>query len=98
MPLHGLGVAAGEHECGTDAALGADGAEDVGRFGALVMRRPGASPSARPAPGDLVLLADTRFVLPPDFYLRAVGQALAEFRQCGGELFLKSSIAKSFWA
>lgn len=30
MPLHGLGVATGQDEGGTDTTLGADGPEDVG--------------------------------------------------------------------
>ena len=30
MPLHGLGVAAGQHEARADAAIGTDGAEDIG--------------------------------------------------------------------
>ena len=30
MPLHGLGVAAGQNEGRPDAALGTDGAEDIG--------------------------------------------------------------------
>ena len=36
MPLHGLGVAAGQDEAGADAARRADGTEDVGRLGALI--------------------------------------------------------------
>ena len=43
MPLHGLGIAAGQDEARTDTAPGADGAEDVGRFRALVLGRPGAA-------------------------------------------------------
>jgi len=30
MPLHGLGIAAGQNEGRADAALGTDGAEDIG--------------------------------------------------------------------
>ena len=63
MPLHGLGVAAGQDEGCPDAALGTDGAEDIGRLGALVLGGPGPGAAFRPAPGDLVLLADPRFVL-----------------------------------
>ena len=44
MPLHGLGVAAGQDEAGADAAGGTDGAEDVGRFGALVLGALGRLP------------------------------------------------------
>jgi hypothetical protein len=30
MPLHGLGIAAGQNEGRADAAFGTDGAEDIG--------------------------------------------------------------------
>ena len=66
MPLHGLGVAARQDEGGADAAFGTDGAKDIGRLGALVLGGPGPGAAFRPAPGDPVLLADPRFVLPPE--------------------------------
>jgi hypothetical protein len=58
MPAHRLGVAPWQDQAGALAALGTDGAEDVGGRGALILRcrRPAAAPG--PAPGDLVLLAD----------------------------------------
>ena len=98
MPLHGLGVAARQNETGTDPAFGADSAEDVGRLGALVMGclRPRAT--LRPAARDLVLLTDARFVLPPNLYRGASTDCRADRRQLGGEGFLKSSSANSFWA
>ena len=98
MELHGRGVALGEHEPGALALGGADGAEDVGRLGALVVRRAGPGAAARPAPGDLVLLADARLVLPPDLYRGAGRQARPERRQLFGEVFLKAASANSFWA
>ena len=67
MPLHGLGVASGQDEAGADATLRADGAEDVGRFRALVLGRRRSAAAWRPAPGELGLLADPGFILPPDF-------------------------------
>jgi len=66
MPLHRLGVATGQDQSGTDTARGTDGAEDVGRLGALVMRRAWPGSALGPAPGDLVLLANPGFVLEPD--------------------------------
>ena len=87
MALHGLGVAAREHEGCAGSTFGTDGAEDVGRLGALVMRRAGTAAASGPAPGDLVLLADAGLVLPPDFYVRAVGQAFADLRDQLGEFF-----------
>ena len=67
MPLHGLGVAVGQDEAGTDATLRADGAENIGRFRPLVLGRRRAAAAWRPAPGQLGLLADPGFILPPDF-------------------------------
>ena len=98
MPLHGLGVAAGQDEGRADAALGADGAEDIGRLRALIVRRPWSASPGRPSPGDLVFLTDPRFVLPPEFYVGATREPGADRRQLGRETFLKSSIANSFCA
>ncbi len=80
MPLHGLGVAARQNETGSDPAFGADGAEDVGRLGALVMGclRPRAAPG--PTARDLVLLPDPRLILPPELYRGAGRQDRADRR------------------
>jgi len=98
MPLHGLGIAAGQDESGADATLGTDGTEDIGRLGALVPGRPGPASPGCPAPGDLVFLADPRFVLPPEFYVGVGREPGADRLQRGGEFFLKSSTANSFCA
>jgi hypothetical protein len=98
MPLHGLRVATGQDERRAGAALGADGAEDICGFGSLVMRCPGAGSPLRPAPRDLVLLADPRLILPPQFYLGAGCELGPYLCQLVREFFLKASIANSFWA
>lgn len=98
MPLHGLGVTAGQDESGTDTALGANGAEDIGRLGALVVRRDRTGSPFGPAPGDLVLLADPGFILPPQFYLGSGRQGGSDRCQLAGEVFLKASRASTFWA
>ena len=98
MPLHGLGVAAGQNEGRADAALGTDGAKDIGRCRALISRRPGPASPWRPAPGDLVFLADPRFVLPPEFYAGIGRERAADLFQLGGKAFLESSMANSFCA
>ena len=67
VPLHGLGIASGQDEAGADATLRADGTEDIGRFRALVLGRRRSAAAWRPAPGELGLLADPGFILPPDF-------------------------------
>ena len=96
MQVHCFGVASRQDQGRALALLGAHGTEDVGRSGALIAgsTRTGAAfgPSAR----DLVLLADTRFVLKPDLYLVAVDAIIArDFVQADREVFLKSSIAPS---
>ena len=96
MPLHGLGVAARQNEGG--AARGADGAEDVGRLGALILGRSGPRSPSRPTPGDFGFLTTAGFILEPNLYWRIGGQGLADRRHVGGEVFLKSSSAPSFWA
>ncbi len=98
MPLHGLCVAAGQNERRAGAALGTDGAEDIGRLGALIPGRPGPGSPWRPAPGELVFLTDPRFVLPPQLYLGIGREPGADRFQLGGEVFLKPSMANSFCA
>ena len=65
---HRVGVAARQDQAGGGASGRADRAEDVGRARALVVRRRGPCAAPRPAPGDLVLLADPGLVLEPDLY------------------------------
>src|SRR3954470_16467544 len=95
---HGVCVASGQHNGSALAMLRADCSEDVDRTRPLIVRgaRPGA-PSG-PAPGDLVLLADTGLVLPPQLDRGAVREARPDRLQGGGETFLKSSNASGFWA
>jgi len=96
MQVHRLGVAGGQDQGRTLALLRADGAEDVGGSGALVAGRTRTRAPLGPPAGDLVLLADTRLVSEPDFYLVAVERFLTgDCIQAGGETFLKSSITPS---
>jgi hypothetical protein len=96
MQIHREGVAAGQDERCALAFLGTDGAEDVGRCGALIMWRAGSRSSFGPSTRDLVLLADASLVGEPDFDL-VDGDAFfsRDFLQACWELFLKSSIAPS---
>ena len=73
------------------ALLGTDGAEDVGRAGALILGCGRPRAALGPASRDLVLLADPGFVGEPDLYVGRVCQH-------AGETLLKSSIAPSAWA
>ena len=98
VELHGCGVAPRQDEARALALRGTDGTEDIGRFGTLVVRRPGARAASCPAPCELVLLADPRLILPPQLYCGAGRQARPERRQFRGEIFLYASSAYSFCA
>ncbi len=92
MQRHGGGVAARQHQAGRSAARRADRTEDVGRAGALIVRRRGPGAASRPAPCDLVLLADAGFILEPDFYRLAGCLLLGDLCQALGEVFLNAAI------
>lgn len=99
VQVHGFGVAGGQDEGGTLSLLRTDGAEDVGRGGALVAWCRGSRTSPRPAPGDLILLADAGLIGEPNLYLVEVEALLAgDLLQTRGEGFLKPSMAPSAWA
>ena len=97
MQFHRRDVAPGHDQPGALALGGAYGAEYVGPFGALIVGCPGPGSLARPASCDLVLLPDPRLVLEPQLYLGPGREARPDLRQLGGEVFLKSSMANSFW-
>src|SRR3954447_4984035 len=63
MQLHRLGVAKWQNEAGRLAERGADGAEDIGRGGSLILQGKRSRAAFGPPPHDLVLLADAGFVL-----------------------------------
>jgi hypothetical protein len=58
MQGHRLGIAERQDEGCTLAVLRTDGAEDIGRDGALIARRGRPRTTFRPTPCDLILLAD----------------------------------------
>lgn len=92
MQGHGVGGAAGQDQGGALSFGRADGAEDVDRAGSLIVRRRRPCAAARPAAGDLVLLADPRLVLEPDLYGLAGGVARRDRRQDIGEVFGSVSV------
>ena len=96
MQVHRLGVA-GRQDQGCALALSrADGAEDVGRGGALIAGRARSRATLGPPAGNLVLLTDPRLIREPDFYLSAIAcLSTRDLLQAGGEAFLKSSITPS---
>jgi hypothetical protein len=96
MQGHRMKIAAGHDEGRALAFPGADRAEDVGRSRALIVGCRGPRAAFCPAPRDLVLLSDARFVLPPNLYRGWIDALFKRDRvQAGGEVFLKSSRAPS---
>jgi hypothetical protein len=99
MQVHRLGIAGGHDQGRALAFLRADGAEDVGRGGALIAGGRWASATLGPPARDLILLADARLVLEPNFYCLDIDCLFArDFIQARGKVFLKFSIASAAWA
>jgi hypothetical protein len=93
MQVHRLGVAGRQDQGCALAFSRADGAEDVGRGGALIAGRARPRTTLGPPAGDLVLLADPRLVREPDLYGAAIAcLAARDLLQAGAEAFLKPSI------
>ena len=96
VQVHHRRIAPGQDQADGLALGRADGAEDVGRRGALIMRRTGPAAAPGPATGDLVLLADAGFIGEPDFYVGACDVLCrGDFLQAGGKVFLNASTAPS---
>ena len=93
MQRHGGGIAFGQNQGRADTSGRADGTEDIGGAGPLILGRRGARTAFRPAPRDLVLLADPGLVLPPNLYGCSGRQTGADFRHSGGEVFLNAACA-----
>ena len=99
VQIHRGRVAPGQDQSDSLALLGADGAEDIGRGGALVVWSGRSGSTQRPAAGDLVFLANPGLIAKPDLYVAGIEAALARNRlQDRGPFFLKPSIAPSAWA
>lgn len=96
MHAHRCAVAAGHYDAGSLTFRGADRAEDPCRGASLIARSRRARAALGPAPGELGLLADPGFILPPKLYGRSFGEAFADLRQTDGEAFLKIAISSSF--
>jgi len=96
MHAHRLTVAAGHDDAGRLAFSRADRAKDPGRGAPLIARSRGARAALGPTPGELGLLPDPGFILPPQLYGRSFGEALADLRQTGGEAFLKMAMSSLF--
>ena len=95
VKLHHVGVGMRQREGRTDAAGGADRAEQIG----VVITLVGGLPWPRSAPGPLpnlaVLLADAGLVLKPDFDRRRLRQSFEMSLQRAREVFLNASMIRS---
>ena len=96
MQLHRLSVAKWENETGRLAERGTNGAEDIGRGGALILQGKRSRAAFCPASRDLVLLTDAGFVLEPEFEWFAVGRR--DRRQQVRDFFLKAATAASSYS
>src|SRR5690348_18236338 len=83
MQLHGLAVADRQHKRCTDAVLGTDRAEQIGRLRALIVRRARTHALLGPTIGELVLLPHPHLVLEPHFYGCAGREPLTDLRHMG---------------
>ena len=96
MKVHRLCIAGRQDQGGSLSLFRADGSEDVGRGGALILRSARASAALGPPAGDLVLLTNARFIREPNLYFPNIDCLFArDFIQARWELFLKSSMAPS---
>src|SRR5215469_11851216 len=77
MQVHHRRIAPGQDQPDGLAFAGTNGAEDVGRGGALVRWRRRTAATSCPAAGDLVLLSDPGFVAEPDLYIGGIEAAPA---------------------
>lgn len=97
MSVHRVGIASGHDDAGNGALGRANGAEQIGRGGSLILRRAWTGAPFGPTPCNSVLLPHSGFVLPPDFHGRAGLEPGFDFRQPGGEVFLNVGIASLSW-
>lgn len=98
MFVHCRRIAARHDDRGSGALHRADGPEQISGCRSLIFRRAGAGSAFGPSPGEGVFLAHTRLILPPQLYRRAGFELFGDFRQRGGEVFLKVAIACGSWA
>ena len=97
MERHGLGITKRQNQTCTLAKLGTNCPEDIGRLRPLILGCRGPRPALGPAPRNLVLLADPRFVLEPYLYRGALREARFDLCQLGCKApLLKASRANSF--
>jgi hypothetical protein len=82
---HRLPIAIEHDQASGRSLVGADRAEGVGPLGALILGRGRTGSAPGPAAGDLVLLPDAGFILPPDLKLGPLRELVADLLDPEGE-------------
>ena len=99
MQFHAFGVAKRQDETGRLAERRADGAEDIGRSGSLILQGKRTRAAFGPASRDLILQADAGFVLEPELILEPEFERLAggrgDTRLEGRDFFLNATTGAS---
>jgi hypothetical protein len=95
MKLHHVGVGMRKRQSRSDAASGADGAEQIGVVIALVGGLPWPRSTLGPLADKAVLLADPGLILEPDLDRRCLRQPFEMSLQRAREVFLNPSTIRS---
>ena len=95
VKLHHVGISIGQRQRRSHASRRADRAEQIGVVVALVsgLYRPRSTPG--PLANEAVLLANSGFILEPDFDRRRLGDSLEMSLQRVREVFLNASTIRS---
>jgi hypothetical protein len=91
--VHGLGRGPRQDDSDAEIAIGADGAEQIGRLEPVIPDRPGTAAAGRPAPGQRPLLTHPGLILEPDLQCRGLGMLALDLLDYSGEVFLNASWA-----
>ena len=95
VKLHHVGVRVGQRQSRSDSACRTDRAEQIGVVVALVGGLSGPRSTPGPLADEAVLLANSGFILEPDFDRRRLGDAFEMSLQRAGEVFLNASTIRS---
>jgi hypothetical protein len=93
MKVHGLGVDIGHDQSCPHIPRRTDGAKDIGVRMPLIAPYTRARSLSCPDARQRTFLANTGFILEPDFNGFSLGRTGEDFRYPGGEVFLKASWA-----
>jgi hypothetical protein len=95
VKLHHVGVGMRKRQRRSDAAGGADGAEQIGVVVALISGLPGPRSATGPLADETVFLTGPSLVFKPDFDGRGLRQSFEMSLQRAREVFLNASTIRS---